>query len=148
MIVQVFSRNHATHLTPDGIIAFISISSAVNQRKGLYDKWPVPLEGWHSVLPLMFDDVIQGHDTDPQFQPFTPEMAEQTVDFIDQLGGINVIAHCDAGMSRSVAVACFMRDFYHYNIMLHEIGTDQHRNIDVLNKLRRYYYKKHLGLEL
>jgi len=73
---------------------------------------------------------------------FDEEMAEKTVAFIEKYKGLNFVVHCDAGISRSVAVATFMKDVYEYDRELFEIGSDRFRNIHVMNLLRRAWYKR------
>lgn len=136
--VDVHNRFHAGLLEPCDSTCFISIWSLSALAKAQYMDEDLPnLDGdWKATLKIEFDDV-----TEPKFGMeltlFDEEMANRVLDFIEEHDGRPFVIHCDAGISRSVAVASFMRDAYEYEPTFHEIGSDQFRNVLVYNQLRR-----------
>ena len=66
---------------------------------------PAELVGFVKVIHLCFDDVCSSM---PNTTRFTPQMAEQTWAFVDEILDAdipNLLVHCDAGMSRSPGMA-------------------------------------------
>lgn len=61
--------------------------------------------------------------------------AEQILEFVE--GKQHLIIHCDAGMSRSVAVGAFLRDYFGAQVVFLEGYGDGRKNILVYNTLRR-----------
>lgn len=112
----------------------ISISSIVSRRD-------CKLEQFKDVLTLDFDDVITLLDDGGSFldtpKRFTDRQAYTTLDFIELHQGTDFVVHCDAGLSRSVAIGAFMRDYYDYHAIFTQTNGDQFRNIWVYNRLRR-----------
>jgi protein-tyrosine phosphatase len=106
------------------------------------------MKGWHDSMKVEFDDVthtlpVQGMTV----VPFDESMGVTVLDFIEKNNGNPFIIHCDAGMSRSVAVACFMELCYNYSPVYHTINHDGMRNILVLNILRREWMKRN-GIDM
>lgn len=69
------------------------------------------------VLRLIFDDAVLTPYNKIHKKLFTYEMAERVVDFIMQSGYTNdnnkiIICHCDAGISRSVAIAAVIAKYF------------------------------------
>ena len=61
------------------------------------------------VLFLQFDDVDAN---DKKYKPMRPDQAQRTVDFVkENLDAELCIVHCDAGVSRSAAVAAAIGKF-------------------------------------
>lgn len=78
-----------------------------------------------NVLNIDFDDVE--HDI-PDLGVFaiTPEQAKTIVDFFEKhINARNFIVHCEAGISRSAAVAICFLDFLHMNEIK---GNTLHKN--------------------
>lgn len=107
--------------------------------------------GWLETLELSFLDVIWDDLNKEQQQElygmwgdklklFDETAASSLLEFIDKHSTRDFVIHCDAGISRSVAVGAFMRDFYGYSVEFAEIGTDKYKNIQVYNTLRRIRY--------
>lgn len=139
-IAKVYARRNMWNMEPCDSTCLISIWSMSLLATERYPDYPVPMEGWKGALKLEFDDVIQ--DRGMGHVLFDEAMAKKTMDFIEKHKGRPFVIHCDAGVSRSVAVGCFLRDAYEYDLELNAIGTDEFRNIHVLNLLRREYYKR------
>lgn len=134
------------YVKPEKNSALISISTPTTT----YDK-AVPTEGWLDCLELSFMDMIWDDLNQEQKDSlksmfgdrivlFDEQHAEKVIGFIERHRPANFVVHCDAGISRSVAVGAFMRDFYGYSVEFAEIGTDKYRNIQVYNNLRRVKY--------
>jgi predicted protein tyrosine phosphatase len=68
-------------------------------------------EGWKNLLVLEFDDVDFQFDN---YVVFSDEQAGEVIEFLDNLDKDikGIIVHCLAGISRSSAVALFIRDYY------------------------------------
>jgi predicted protein tyrosine phosphatase len=82
-------------------------------------------EGWAAVLRLEFDDVappfpvlIRDGNHHRDIAPFDASMAAQVLEFVGAVPqDVNrVIVHCNAGISRSAAVARFLADYYGYRL--------------------------------
>jgi predicted protein tyrosine phosphatase len=137
------SRAEAESATPDPDIAVISITDPVSNTCK-----PATLrDGWHSVLRLEFHDI----DLDQIVQPFlraqvkryytlmSPDQARQVVAFVGRVmsnGASGLMVHCEAGESRSAAVAKWIGDRYglrlaapgrnlHVYRMLEAVGNGQ-----------------------
>lgn len=124
---------------PDSDTNLISIWSLNFMARSQYGKKDVPLDGWNDVIKLEFDDVVS---FSPRLKliPFDTKMANDLLSFIKAHEGEEFVVHCDAGMSRSVAVACFLRDDLEYDAAFYAIDTDKYRNVTIMNALRRAHY--------
>ncbi len=104
---------------------------------------PAPLkEGWGALLRLEFHDVLAKDDyemarddgTVLNIVAFKPSHADMILDFIDSLphevGA--VVVHCDAGVSRSAAVARFIHERHGGTLR----GNDSRANVHILSILR------------
>ena len=67
---------------------------------------------------------------------FSWEQARDVIDFADQNLHCDWHVHCDAGMSRSVAVGRFLAERYGRELKLHACSTDTFANPHVLRTLR------------
>lgn len=132
MRITVYSRRIASTLPPDPSKVLISIYSPGR------DYWnTVNLIGWKDVLELGFHDVgnpkLNGV---PNLISFNEVIAEQLHSFIVKHYGSNFVVHCDAGVSRSVAVAAYMRDYLGYNAYFRgDAKDDSHKNVIVYNTM-------------
>lgn len=138
-LVKVYRRDQMQYVDPDPSVNLITIWSRNFMARSQYTDGDVPMKGWNDIIKLEFDDVV-GESRRLNLIPFNSKMAEELLDFIQKHEGEEFAVHCDAGMSRSVAVGCFLRDNMDYDMELYSIGTDKHRNIIILNLLRRAYY--------
>ena len=82
-------------------------------------------EGWAGVLRLEFDDIvppfpilIRDGNQHRDLIPFNESMGTQVLEFVGAVPpDVNrVIVHCNAGISRSAAVARFLADYYGYHL--------------------------------
>ena len=91
-------------------------------------QYPVelPQQGWHDSIVFNVHDIC---DAVPGYTHFTENMARDLIAFIERNKGRDMLVNCDAGMSRSVAVGCLLRDWLGYKAIFHSAGTDAHRNI-------------------
>jgi len=84
------------------------------------DLWALPAElreGYRDVLRLAFDDVLEAAQWDGTDRlPITPEQACQIVEWLEHWHAepmqLRLIAHCEAGISRSAAVARFAAETF------------------------------------
>ncbi len=134
MRADVYNRAHAEAVTPVHNTVVISISNP-----GL----PARLkEGWESVLRLEFHDVVAIPLGMPECEPFLDHHVEEIHDFVEENLDKHFVVHCDAGMSRSVAVGVFLQDVHGYTLHLHETGNDAAANSRVKRGLMRKFWNK------
>ncbi len=136
-LVRVYRRGQMKLVKPDDSVNLISIWSMNFDAISQYGDMDVPLDGWKDVIKLEFDDILS---REFKLIPFDTKMANELLSFIELHKGEEFVVHCDAGMSRSVAVACFLRDHYDYDMELYSIGTTKYRNIHIMNLLKRAHY--------
>lgn len=76
------------------------------------------LPGWQHILYLKFRDLHQKSEGADQlgYQYFDRKLAKQIIDFVDRLHNstdeLHLLAHCEAGVSRSSAVAYWVAKTY------------------------------------
>jgi predicted protein tyrosine phosphatase len=111
--VEFVSRREAEAMRPksDANVAIISINSD--------DKLANLSENWKYKLPLIFEDIDKPLvHKGRELILFNGQMAKRIIEFVDSIqNDITVlIVHCDAGVSRSAAVAKFIAEMYHLEI--------------------------------
>jgi len=82
------------------------------------------LRGHKNLLVMNFDDIANEPETPEdlgQAVMFSPEMAEQIIRFVDD-GGMPLLVHCAAGISRSGAVGEVLN--WYFNRYLTDSKTD------------------------
>ena len=132
MKVDVYNREQAEALKPDRGSVVISISSP---------GFPANLkEGWLDVLRLEFHDVVSIPRGIPDLIPFTYEHVEKVHEFVERYLDQDFMIHCDAGVSRSVAIGVFLQDVYGAELTTHAIHTTDGANSRVLSSLRRKHW--------
>jgi predicted protein tyrosine phosphatase len=132
--VDVFSRNNACVREPTPNTAVISIATP---------GYPALLkEGWDDVLRLEFHDVVNIPKGMPEAVPFSDTHAEDIHAFIAKHEGKDFMVHCDAGMSRSVAVGAFLKEAHDYELVLHEVETDDGANSRIKRGLMRKHWRE------
>lgn len=146
MNVDVYNRNQVLNMVPDSTKCLISISSPLIESPLLDPDYttPIPTDGWNDLLQVQFHDIDVEIDIEPgtihqvfgaQITPFNEQQAHQIIQFIKNNKGKPFIVHCDAGMSRSVAVAVFLEQFFDYKMILHSTDSTKCCNNFVLEKL-------------
>lgn len=136
--VNVYNRVQANELESDGDTCFISIWTP--PPGGSYDSEPTWF-GWADFIKLIFCDISKPWQ---DWQMFDEKMAGRVLELIRNNLDKNVAVHCDAGISRSVAIGCFLRDFLGYNLKLNAFESDTARNphvYDILAKEYKNYFK-------
>lgn len=100
------NRRHAEQLRNMGGTVCISISDVRSEAPLLRHG------GFDDLLSLRFDDLTHGSESAiaAGFIPPAREHAEQIVAFIERHNGKSIIAHCEAGISRSAAVCRFLHE--------------------------------------
>lgn len=136
MSVDVFSREQFEALKPDGESVVISIFSP--------GKKPPKLEGWLATLAVDFHDVTD-EACDDGLNPISDMQASAIFNFVTRHAGKNFIVHCDAGISRSVAVGLFIAANFSHELRLHAIGVSSFANSLVHMKLQRLLWKNCYG---
>jgi len=103
-------------------------------------------KGWKNILKIEFDDVLNedviildGMGKKTKVIPFNQKMAKKVLDTLDNIGdNINTIMiHCEAGISRSAAVARFVSERFNEPILFPKDHKKDFPNIFVYNLLRR-----------
>ena len=98
-----------------------------------------------NVLNIDFWDV-NGYDVEG-IKGCTDEEAKIIYNFLIDNIGKTFYIHCHAGVSRSQAVAEFLRDCYGYEIE-RVVPYGAHSNTHLLTLLKRQYYKRELSENL
>jgi predicted protein tyrosine phosphatase len=148
MRVDVYSRQQAIALDPVEGTVVISISSPANDA---------PLKhGWEDILRLEFHDVTMDEDMartrgidSLQGKPiiwFNEGHVRQVEEFVYRHKDKNFLIHCDAGVSRSVAVGLFLREIFdEVELTTHAIHTTKAYNSLVHRMLMRKYWHDQLS---
>lgn len=125
--IHVYSRQQVVGRQADSQVAVISISQPGDRLA-----WS---PGWAGLLQLEFWDLAGPAAAYPDAVLFDEEMARQVREFADQHRERNFLVHCDAGISRSVAVGLWLRDYLEAQLFTHAIHTTQAANPLVLRLL-------------
>jgi len=149
MQVHVHNRKQVATLEPRENVWVISIHTP--------DDEPAPLvEGWERVDRFCFSD-IAGDNAEMMLWAqelrerlgrtvvfFNSEMALEIINILmeAQASGKDLIVHCDAGVSRSQAVARFARQAMGATVLSHTIGVDHVANSLVLRHLNRLVWRE------
>lgn len=82
-----------------------------------HDQRPARLQGSPEALRMQFYDLVEPVADSPKYGPeslFTPAQAQDVVDFVRRLHDlpepITMVVHCEAGVSRSSAVALYVAE--------------------------------------
>jgi predicted protein tyrosine phosphatase len=136
MQVDVYSRQQAVELAPVEGTVVISISTPGFELASLQ-------EGWKSILRLQFHDCTE--DNASALTPFNDVMAAIVHEFIQVHLGKDFMIHCDAGVSRSVAIGLFLREIFEAELTTHAIHTTVAYNSLVHRMLMRKYWEERLS---
>jgi len=138
MKVDVYNRGQAEDLEPVEGTVMISISAPGDQAS--------LKEGWEDILRLEFHDVVEIPDDIPDVEPFDTGHVDAIHEFVEKHieAGKDFVIHCDAGVSRSVAVGVFMEDVHGADLELHAIHTTDAANSRVKRGLMKKYWMERL----
>lgn len=138
--VDVYSRFQAEGLDPRPGTAVISISNPGSP--------PVNLkEGWEAILRLQFDDVVRPVSGIPDLILFGEQHVRAIQDFLKENHGKDFVIHCEAGVSRSVAIGLYLQDAHEAKLTTYAIHTTTGANARVHSGLMRDHWIKRLGAE-
>jgi len=138
MRIDVYSRKQVLALEPSRSVALISITCP-------NDLAPLK-EGWGDVLRLEFDDIVSKEEI--MFDGLTPmslDQADEVHAFVAANRDRDFAVHCDAGVSRSVAVGVFLRDTLDGELTTHNINTLTAANSLVLRQLNFKMWTEHFN---
>lgn len=143
MKVRILNRQQGEQWAAAPGQVMISISTPGDKPASLQ-------EGWESVLRLQFHDVTQDHPGAGVLVLFNDEMADAAYEFIQIHLGKDFVVHCDAGVSRSMAVGVFLRDVCEYKLVVisndpvdHDRFANAFANSLVVRKLKEKIWRKH-----
>jgi hypothetical protein len=115
--VKFFSKEEVESMSGSATVGMISITNPVGSGPNRSPGTPAKLdkEKWGALIRLEFDDVTPSISYRyPNYQLMTEEQAREILDWLeeheDDLKAIYV--HCEAGISRSAAVAKFLGEIY------------------------------------
>jgi predicted protein tyrosine phosphatase len=113
---------------------------SIESPSGGYETDPINL--YEKGIKVYFDDIIAlpnpaDVEDGRELRLMDEKQAETVVEFISNNSPNDFVIHCDAGMSRSIAVGSFMEQFFDYQVTYNETGHDQFKNIHVFNLLRK-----------
>lgn len=91
------------------------------------------------LVRVEFDDVDQ--HIDDSYVMFDWRLAKRILDFVESCNGEDIVVHCHAGISRSVAVAVFLANEMNYTL---DYAGSISRKIDLHNKLVVWELRKAL----
>lgn len=138
--IDVYNREQACKLTPRPEVSVISISAPGK---------PAPLaDGWCEVLRLEFHDIDPIHGEAPDMVSFNGLHVEEIFDFADRNRERDLMIHCDAGVSRSVAVGLFISNEWGGELHTHTFGKRVYTgaaNGHVLRMLNRRVWLSHFA---
>lgn len=126
--INFTNQNYAERLDPQDSMALISIRSP---------GFEVLLRpGWKHLLILEFNDIDRKM---PPWKLFDKDQAKQVIDFVESLPDEvdSIMVHCEAGISRSAAVALFIKDCYAPDL---ELKYSEFHNRHVRNLLEKVYH--------
>lgn len=142
--VNFVSRDAAITLIKGGVfynedVDFLSISDT-EEEAVFMEKMFNAMYGQRDLFDSSRGNLIQTFvfkDLNGDESDFTPEMAKDIIDFIEQTAasGKELVVHCFAGISRSGAVAKFASEYFGSNAFENYVGY----NIDVYNTLVETY---------
>lgn len=142
--VDVHSRKQAEALEPKGNQAIISITApgkAANLKPG-----------WRAILRLEFHDITEQWEVDREgLTMFSEAHADSIRNFMtlietaSNLQDSDIVVHCDAGVSRSVAVGVYLRDVHACELHLHATPNPSFANQTVLRTLMRKHWEEHFN---
>lgn len=128
--VQFMSRQRAEGFRPWRNMAMISVTDPSEQPAKLSPDF-------RAVLRLSFHDVLHSSMTDVKF--FSRDDVDNIIAWLNALHAhqdtIDVVVHCEAGISRSAAIALFIEDAY--GVKLHQREKAHDANLRVLHALCR-----------
>lgn len=139
---EVYDRPKASkEVSPDKETCLISISTP----GGNYDDLPINTQGWHDVLEIEFDDV----ERDTQYyKTLTYNHAQEILKFLYKNREKDFIIHCDAGISRSVAVALFLKDYFgHETLFFGGAKNYDHHNQTVYGRMKALHVRARQSLD-
>lgn len=132
---------------PDVNRVLISIGSAGY----VYEPEPHQ-DDWKDILLVKFDDITSdlyelSDYGEVSYKLMDFDDAVEIDNFIKKNIGEEFVIHCDAGISRSTAVASYMEKYYDYEIEWYSTGDtkDDLKNIHVFNLLGRINYHSAFG---
>ena len=127
--LEFVSKNNWLEKFPERT-AVISICNVGESHNHIFDS-----DIYENVLNVEFDDVSE---KDPNF--IDKETSKNIVEFIDKNISCNIYIHCDAGKSRSQAVARYIMDVYPHNWKTRVENPCITPNIDIVCALKIVMY--------
>jgi predicted protein tyrosine phosphatase len=94
-------------------------------------------DGWEAVLRVEFHDVVKIPHNMPDIVAFSQRHVDEIHEFVAAHLDCDFVVHCDAGVSRSVAVGTYLRDVHDADLKCHAIHTTKAANSRVHSGLIR-----------
>ena len=148
MKVDVYNRSQVEGLEPTPNTVVISISNPslkIQDMAGASAGTPADLkDGWEAVLRVEFHDVVKVPHDMPDIVAFSQEHVDAIHAFVETYLDKDFVIHCDAGVSRSVAIGLYLQDVYDAELHTHAIDTTRAANSRVHRGLIRTHWAKRL----
>jgi len=137
---EVTSARHLISITTPGH----ELAKIPGSEGGIYTGWDdIVAFQFHDIIPEDLRDLRDAHGKD--FVCFDMSMAKKIIEWIDGIPDKReILVHCDAGISRSMAVGRFIAAITprELTILTPGMSTDQFANVHVWNILRRCWYER------
>lgn len=115
LLVKFRSRKAAETAQPDPAVAVVSITNP-DGRADLKEGWRAVLRvEFHDIDPEKIENAFLRADLLRVYIPMQEQQAAEIIRFVDQqvqAGCSGFLVHCEAGVSRSAAVAKWIVDYY------------------------------------
>lgn len=138
-MILVMSKQKFIDFEPDSNMAAVSIRNPDDSD------WKIPDGYVDSIISYFWD--VEREDVCNRISCITDEQGKQLADFIKRTKGMDLVIHCEAGMSRSPGVACAadcIRNFdgnkFNYSISGYDEFVPapwQHPNLTVYDSVLR-----------
>lgn len=136
------NKTQAEGLESRPYTAMISIYTPGDSPPVLSPFWPMRLQmSFHDFSPSRHVDYVD------KLLPMSMEQAVWIVDFVNTYSNYDFVAHCDAGISRSMAVGEYIRRHYQHKLVMRAANTRDFLNLHVAKLLERAHEARFASID-